>query len=335
MARLAPLAITTATFVLSLAGTALAAPRVAVLPVDFEGRVPEMSKLGLSERLVEGLAQAGFEVSTGDSLRSVLPAQGCNDPGCYRQVAAKLGLDFLVVAQVKIREKNYSLKLTLVRGSDGKPAAPEEREACDLCGIQEVGEKLDKLATSLMAKVGTGRTAPAHLTVHSEPSGASVTIDGRVAGETPLSLPVPAGSHDVALAAAGHAATMKKVTLDPGVRGLLSVNLLPMSGGGDGVIKATGVRRNLALASMGVGAAAIGGAALLLALADRKPVACPVPVAGKTCYRNAKLPAGIMIGAGASLIGAGGLILFVDWGPSGSGGMAGARQWMVSAGRTF
>src|SRR4051794_9942362 len=98
MARFWPPAALAVAFTL-LAGPALAAPRVAVLPVEFDGRVPDVSRISLSERLVEGLARAGFEVSAGDVLKSALhnnPApESCHVPACYRQIASKLALDFL------------------------------------------------------------------------------------------------------------------------------------------------------------------------------------------------------------------------------------------------
>src|SRR3954464_5067377 len=83
---------------------ACAAPRVAVLRVDFEGRIPEVSKVSLSERLVEGLARAGFEGSAGDVLKGAMAGstspQSCRAEGCYREISGKLGLDFLVIAHV-------------------------------------------------------------------------------------------------------------------------------------------------------------------------------------------------------------------------------------------
>src|SRR6185436_8819154 len=103
MARFWPPAALTLAFTLC-AGPAFAAHRVAVLPVQFDGRVPDVSRISLSERLVEGLARAGFEVSAGDVLKSALhnspQPDTCRAPACYKQIAEKLGLDFLVVAQL-------------------------------------------------------------------------------------------------------------------------------------------------------------------------------------------------------------------------------------------
>src|SRR5437660_815280 len=130
MARFWPPAALTLALTLT-ATTAIAAPRVAVLPVEFDGRVPDVSRISLSERLVEGLARAGFEVSAGDVLKSALhnnlSPEACHAPACYKQIAGKLALEYLVIAQVKIKERNYELKLQLVRGRDGK-AWSDERE---------------------------------------------------------------------------------------------------------------------------------------------------------------------------------------------------------------
>jgi hypothetical protein len=326
------------TFTLALtlvSATALAAPRVAVLPVDFEGRVPDASRVSLSERLVEGLARAGFEVSAGDVLKSALvngPAlETCHAPGCYKQIAAKLALDFLVVAQLKIKEKNYTIRLQLVSGRDGKSTS-EARETCELCGIQEVGEKLDTLASSLMSKVGTPRSDPARLAVQSEPAGASVTVDGRSAGETPLSVELSAGSHEVALAAPGHVGAHKSVTLEPGIRGLLSIDLVPLAAPESA---RTGPPRPVWWAAIGVGALAVGGGLALWKFADHQKVECPNGKAGD-CYRNAKLPVGVLLGAGGLSMLTGATMLFVDWGPSPVAAPgAQARQWVVSGRRTF
>jgi hypothetical protein len=342
MARLGSFAVFTVVLAFGLtARLAQAAPRVAVLPMEFEGRVPEVSRVSLNERLVEGLAGAGFEVSAGDVLKEALSGgpdpDRCHAPACYKQIASKLGLEFLVIAQLKIKERNYDLKLQLVN-RDGKPAA-EARDACDLCGMQEVGEKLDKLATSLMSHA-VRRNDPARLTVQSQPMGAQVTIDGRDAGETPVSLELAAGAHEVAFAATGYAASRKKVTLDAGVRGLVSVDLMPLPADA-GVIKAHGPARELGVLSIGLGLAAAASGIAVLLVADHKPIDCPdvkgLPSPDRQCYRNARLPAGILIGAGGSALISGGLILFVDWGrsPARPADSEPAHAWAVSARGTF
>jgi len=340
MARHRPTAVLSITLLTSLVATAaVAAPRVAVLPVEFDGRVPDVSRITLSERLVEGLARAGFEVSAGDVLASALrnnPApESCHAPSCYRQIAGKLALEFLVIAQVKIKDRNYELKLQLVRGRDGKPQS-EERDVCDLCGIQEVGQKLDTLASSLMSRVGTPRSDPARLTVQSEPAGASVVVDGRAAGETPVTLEVSAGGHEVALSAAGHVGAHTKINLEPGIRGLVSVDLIPQAAARGGH---PGPPEAVWWAALGIGAGAVATGLAIWQWVDHEELVCAGETKLRTdrkCYRNAKLPVGLLLGAGGLAMLTGGTMLFVDWGKApAEEGPAQARQWMVSASGTF
>lgn len=332
---------------LVIAPSALAAPRVVVLRVEYEGRVPEASKVFLSERLVEGLAGAGFEVSAGDVLASAtdggVPAENCRAEDCYRKIAGRLALDYLVIAHITIREKNYDLKLQLV-GTDGR-AAGSERVGCELCGIQEVGEKLDKLASSLLTAALAARraVAPARITVQSEPAGASVTIDGRAAGETPFSIDLSPGSHDLTLSASGHATAKKKITLDAGVRGLVSVGLLPLGGGVAAPVLAGRYWLAMGWAALALGAAAVGAGVGVFTL-DGNFAKCPgpdpAPGSGLTrtsCRRNTRLAAGALIGAGGATMAAGGFFLFMGWGSSspGSGEAVLAREFNLSIGGKF
>jgi hypothetical protein len=305
-----------------VARTALAAPRVVVLRVEFEpaGKVPAASRTFLSERLVQGLADAGFAVAAGDVLRSQqsLPSpETCKTEDCYRVIAGSLGLDYLVIAKITVKEKNYDLKLQLVGGKDGRPAGEDATSRCDLCGIQEVGEKLDKLAQSLLTAALEARkaAAPARLTVQSEPSGASVTIDGRSAGEAPLSIEVPPGPHELTVAAVGYSPVRRKITVEAGVRGLVSIGLLPMAGA-PAVSQIPG-RYMLALgwAALAVGAGAVGAGVGIFTL-DGQRVNCPdiIPMPIPPCRRNTRLAAGSLIGAGGATMLAGGFLVYLGWG---------------------
>jgi hypothetical protein len=302
--------------VMAVGRTASAAPRVAVLRVEYDGRVPEVSKVRLSEQLVSGLANAGFEVAAGTVLKNVLesgPApESCKSETCYRQIAERGAFEYLVIAAIGIKEKNYDLKLELVSGRDGKPAGEPVRERCELCGIQEVGDKLDKLASSLTAYVDARRAAaPARLTIHSEPAGASVTVDGRAAGETPISVELSPGAHELALMAAGHAGARKKITLESGIRGLVSVDLIPLSSGGQLLPVQGSPLRAVGWTALGVGLAAIAGGLYALSR-DHDKVDCPdsARMAGYTeCFRNTKLLVGALLGAGGVTAAVGGLVL--------------------------
>jgi hypothetical protein len=313
-------------------------PRVALLRFEFQGRVPEVSQVWLTERLVEGMGIAGFEVSAGEVLKSALetgPAlESCRDERCYRLIAGRLALDYLVIATLKIAERNYEMKVNLVAGRDGRVAG-EETGRCELCGIQEVGAKLITMGQALRTYVDAGRPAPARLTVQSQPSGASVTIDGRAAGETPLSIELPPGAHDLALSASGHAASRKKISLAAGVSEILSIDLLPLYGAPGPVPRFIPWQPiGWAAVVVGVATAAAGGVVLYF---DGTKVECPAPMPMGECTRNMKILAGALFGAGGTAVAMGGLLLILTADPSGpsTAEAVAGRSWVLSARKTF
>jgi hypothetical protein len=70
----------------------------------------------------------------------------------------------------------------------------------------------------------------AELAVAAEPAGAAVSIDGTPRGSSPLTLTLPAGTHQVGLSAPGYAAFTEAVTLTVGQRGILAPNLADQTG---------------------------------------------------------------------------------------------------------
>ncbi len=261
--------------ILLSAGAAAAAPkpRVAVVRVEFEGRVPEASQVFLSERLVAGLAAAGFEVTAGEVLRRGLksgPApSSCRVESCYRDIAQRLAVDYLLAATVRTDRKNYEVRLELIGGDDGRRRV-EARDRCELCGIQEVGQKLDSLASSLSSSV-----APA-----TPPSPEPLP-------ETSPRLDVPAPS-------------------PPSV-----VVAMPAASPAEPASRATPWRA-LGWTAVVVGLAATVAGGIVMAL-DGRTTACPegTPIEA-ACHTNTRLPAGLLLGGGIVGAGMGGLVLYFD-----------------------
>lgn len=288
-------------------------PRVAVLRFEFQGKVSELGRLSLSQRLVEGLAAAGFQVSAGNVLRSVVKsvptADKCRDAACYRQVAENLGVDYLVVGIIQVNQKTYDIKLELITGREGKSLG-EEREKCEICGIDEVGTKLDRVASSLIGFVEGQGAGPARITVESQPSGADVAVDGRAAGMTPVSLELPAGDHEIVLTASGHVKARQKIRAEAGMSEVVSVYMLPLPTSTE-----SGRRwRRLGWGGVIAGGMAIVGGAVALAFDGRK-VTCSSLVErarGSTCHINTGLLAGSLLGAGAIAASMGGLLLYFE-----------------------
>ena len=106
--------------------------------------------------------------------------------------------------------------------------------------------------------VGTGAS---NLEVLSEPSGATVSVDGEVRGATPLTLALDPGDHVLALTREGFLENRQAVTLESGDTRTVSVTLTPGTATQPVAESGGGSRLPLILGIAGGGAAAAGLAA--------------------------------------------------------------------------
>lgn len=340
-------------YVGSLSGFAVAEAahrRVAVLRVDFPESMPVNNKDFLNERLIVSLAAADFQVFAGMTVNQMLKQgsrlESCRQPSCYQEIAQRLGVEYLVTGAVEVQRKNYTVILDLIAGRDGRSVG-QSREACELCGIAEVGGKMDRQVLALRGYAETATaTAPARFSIESRPAGAEVTIDGKPSGVTPLSVDVPAGSHQMSVKAPGFRPSERNVYADSGMNGYLALDLAPegglqMLGGGGG--KHTHL---YAITAMVLGAAAVA-VGFVVKSYDGQFVSCLDPRGGQKAgclvqrQRETSLEAGALIGAGGMLfLGGTAALIFAPSGdpappaaPGASTASAGggSRGWVLGA----
>jgi TolB-like protein len=310
-------------YVGSFSGTASAQAahrRVAVLRVDFPESMPVNNKDFLNERLIVSLAAADFQVFAGMTVNQMLKQgsrlEACRQPSCYQEIAQRLGVEYLVTGNVEVQRKNYTVILDLIAGRDGRSVG-QSREPCELCGIAEVGGKMDRQVLALRGYAETATaTAPARFSIESRPPGAEVTIDGKPSGVTPLSVDVPAGQHQMAVKAAGFRPAERNVYADSGMNGYLALDLAPE--GGITMLTGSGGKhtRLYALSAMVLGAAAVA-VGFVVKHYDGQFVGCNDPVGGPRMgcrvekQRETSLEAGALFGAGGLLFLGGTAALFL------------------------
>jgi hypothetical protein len=313
---------------------------VAVVRLDFDGYISQIGQLSLSERLIGGLAAAGFQVFAGAVVRDVVskdPAlESCKDPGCHRTISELLGAEYLVVGKIRVNQKNYEITLDLLSGRDGKSVGLG-REHCELCGIQEVGDMMDRVTSSLRAYLDANVTDGARIAVETQPVPAEVTLDGRSVGTTPLSFEVPAGQHELAFAATGYQPTHRKLDLSVGTNETVRVDLTPNGGGvlgTGGRATASGPWRVFGWSGLIVGALATASGLVALSY-DKTAVACPAGAAGE-CHRDTGIIAGVLLGAGGMALVSGGLFLYFSRAvaPATTGEVA-SSGWLLGATKRF
>jgi hypothetical protein len=106
-----------------------------------------MSKGFLTDQLVGVLGNVPFDVAAGTTaVGKVLTdagLNGCRMARCYREAAALLGADYLLSGGVDLaaNTKTYTTTFEIISAKDGAVVA-DSRARCELCGIQEVAEKV-------------------------------------------------------------------------------------------------------------------------------------------------------------------------------------------------
>lgn len=320
------------------AGVAQAEPhrRLAVTRLEFQGNLSEVGRLSLSERLVAGLAAAGFQVFAGTAVTEAIKRDaaldGCAKPDCRAKIAQALGAEYLVTGQIVVNHKNYEIMLELLNGRDGASLG-QSREHCVLCGIQEAGDMMDRVASALRGFLATTGLTPAHVTVESRPPGAYVTVDGRAAGATPLSLDLPAGRHNLGFSADGFRPWLQTMEAQGGTTEIVSVELIfePVPLG-----PPVQTVRRAAWGGLAAGVVAVVAGMVALSY-NGKVVDCPPEKSGMKCHKDTGILAGVLLGAGTTVAAAGGLVLFVarDVEAPGPGQAQATTSWVVSARTTF
>jgi len=204
--------------------------RVAVARLDFEGKISEGLQALFAQRLVQGLSAARFEVLRDSDVQRQLtgpnqPLATCQTAACYPAMAYALAASYLITAHVAESNKTYTVVLEIINGRTGGVLA-SNRERCETCGAEEAGEKMGLAASALRERLDTVSRAPARFIIRSRPAGATVVMDGRQAGSTPLDAELPGGPHHVQLLLSGHDALSRTFTVVSGVDEAMDLDLV-------------------------------------------------------------------------------------------------------------
>jgi hypothetical protein len=288
----------------------LGSQRVAIVHLQFEGRIPEGLQASFAQRLVQGLSAARFEVLPGLDVQQKLsgPNQAlatCGNASCYPAMAAALAASYLITAQVTESNKTYTMVLQIINGRTGGVLA-SNRERCETCGAEEAGEKMGLAASALRERLEAESRSPARIVVRSRPAGASVVMDGKPAGVTPLDTTLVGGQHHLQLVLADHESLARSFTVVSGVDESMDLSLT--------AIPSKFPYRIAGWSTLGGGAAVLLAGILTMA-ADNHEIACSADekdLNGHCPYvRSTKWWAAAMVGVGVAAVTVGGTFLYL------------------------
>ena len=307
--------------------------RTVVLRLEFEGSVNEVSRDQLARRLFEGLASAGFQVFSADEVvarlyESTPQLKTCADETCYRQIAAALQANYLVIGKVDAKRRDYRITLSLIEGRTGKVLRSGD-ERCDVCGIQEAGDTVNMAAAALRAGLDEIE-APAQITVETTPPGALVEADGQPLGFTPLTHELTVGVHSIVISKAGYDPVIRSMEVFAGAAEAIALDLKRQPGP---FLSAGWKAVGWVSVAAGVAAMAVGG----VLMSDQGKLNTSDCSGGRcgTRYENRLLASAFLAGGGL-MAGFGSVVVFVAPGvvsrsaSQGAGAsIAHSAQWQV------
>jgi hypothetical protein len=187
-------------------------PRTAALvSVTFAGTFDRREQAELQLALRRALAGAGLQLFEAEQLDLALGGrrpESCQDDRCRIEVARALGAQRLVDAVFRREAGGVGVSLFMFNALVSERTATATR-FCARCSLGGFRITMSEAAGALCASdpaVPAGR-----LVVRTIPGGATVTLDGRMLGESDADLPVAAGGHLLVLERPGFARVDVKV----------------------------------------------------------------------------------------------------------------------------
>jgi hypothetical protein len=240
---------------------------VATLPIEFDGTPGPTVRERMQTDLGQGLSRGDFEVADAAEVAAAIPGgTKCNDADCYRKVAEAVGATHVVRTLVKIRSRDYEVKIDLIAAEDGAVIASSS-ETCEICGIDEAANLIAAKAAVVATQLSSLGAGAPMLSVTSSPKGATVHIDGKPAGKTPFEDKLTPGKHLIRVSKRWHVTVEREITLAKGVRSRAEFPLERVTMAEPVIARSA---RPWGWAGLGAGIAMLGGGIALLAIDDRQ-----------------------------------------------------------------
>lgn len=144
---------------------------------------------------------------------------------CVADTAKAKGLDRIVLVQVEPDKGDKDVVLTgqILIAGDSVPST--DRGWCPKCTDAALVTSAGELVTLLLAHA-TARTARARLTIRTVPSGAVITMDGAMVGESDRTFTTTPGPHTVLLQRSGYKTETRSITIDEDKAATIDVTLV-------------------------------------------------------------------------------------------------------------
>jgi hypothetical protein len=277
---------------------------VAALPIDVVGEVELTTVNSATRGLVAGLQRGGLSVLGPQEISEQFPNDSdCSSASCLASLrgdedSQSVGDSYVLRTTVEKVDADFQIKLELINPDDRVTVATVDA-ACEICGAQELAERISDAAASMQPRIESLRPKFAILEVDGAPLGATVYVDGELKGQTPITLEMSPGNHTLRVEKGDFVAQERNWSAAAGVRERISYDLAQAAKGGP--------HPAIGWTIFGLGLGAVGAGVPLLVL-DERPYEsnCDglADVNGRCPDRYATKEAGIILAAagGAALV---------------------------------
>lgn len=241
----------------SIAGALFAgSPEVELRVVHADAPADTVSVL--SESAVAGIETSGSVADIGAEW-----GEDCAADACFREAMSGTSAAAVVLLTVDQQDNVYRFGLEARSTATGERLASVE-DVCEICGLEEVAELVELRAAALGERLD--RPEVGTLRITSDPPGATVMVDERSVGATPIELALPVGPHAVRVEKSGFLMDSKAVDVRSGVDDDLRFRLVVVP------TKDKSARRWFTVGGVSLGLGLVGvGAGIPLLLLDGKP----------------------------------------------------------------
>lgn len=182
---------------------------------------PDAARQQAIEAVANALTADGVTVIPNSDAQRRLdgqPFQECADIDCAPEVVQALGVDFAVLVTVWAPRGTPTTVVVTFVGAAGTAAGDAPVE-------DDVAEAVRSALTTARQRWQTAQMG--YLVVTSHPPGATVEVDGRAVGETPLRQLAMAGEREIRVALDGYAPETRTVVVRPAQEHAVELRLAP------------------------------------------------------------------------------------------------------------
>ena len=156
--------------------------------------------------LAKSVTDLGYEVMSSADIQAIIGLErlkdlaGCeSDTSCFTELGGALGADFLIGGSVGKLGDKYNVTLSLVDNDKAEAKSRFQGAA----GTASALTLTVKRGVGVLFKKTKEVRSTGMLLIKTVPPGASVKLNGKLAGNSPLSLDMPAGDHEISATLAG------------------------------------------------------------------------------------------------------------------------------------